>query len=103
MPDQLRIQDLIEDGCHVLENDLDQTAFLSWRKRAFDCLTDLLGPDHTYTQCFRDYVRATDKTSLLTGKGILEAAKAQMTKSGDKFENAVFDRHRQAKQELNHV
>jgi len=81
MPDKLRIQNLIEHGWHVFENDLDQEKFLSWRKQAFDCLTDLLGPDHTYTQRFHDYVRPTDKISLLTGEGILEAAKEQIAKN----------------------
>ena len=78
MPHQLRIQNLIEYGWHVFEKDLPQQTFLSWQKQAFDCLTDLLGADHTYTQRFRDYVHATDSISLLAGTGILEAAKAQM-------------------------
>jgi hypothetical protein len=37
-----------------------------------------LGPDHTYTQYFGDYVREAERTNLLAGRGILTAVKEQM-------------------------
>ncbi len=41
-----RIDDLIEAGWEVLTSDFDEKAFLNWRKRAVDCLTDLVGSEH---------------------------------------------------------
>jgi len=63
-----RIDDLIEAGWHVLDSDFDAAAFQHWRKQAFKCLTDLLGPDHTYTKSFRKHVQSLEgKKSLYMG------------------------------------
>ncbi len=51
------IDDLIEAGWYVLESDFDLKALSNWRKEAFECVTALMGPDHTYTQYFKDFVR----------------------------------------------
>jgi hypothetical protein len=72
------IDDLIEAGWNVIESDFDELAFLMWKKRAFDCLKQMLGPEHTYTQYFRDYVRQAEARNLLAGKGILTAVKAEL-------------------------
>jgi hypothetical protein len=73
-----RIDDMIEAGWHVLASDFDPAAFEHWRAEAFKCLAALLGPDHTYTRSFRNYVQsASDKTDLLIGGGILTAAKEE--------------------------
>lgn len=74
LPEQ-RIDELIRAGWDVLDSDFDETAFLTWRKRAVDCLTDLLGPHHVYTEYFRDYVTRAESANLLTGSGVLIAVK----------------------------
>jgi hypothetical protein len=70
-----RIDDLIDAGWHVLDSDFDVTAFRQWRERAVDCLDSLLGPDHTYSRHFRDYVNRQEPKSILAAGGILTAAK----------------------------
>jgi len=73
-----RIDYLIAAGWYVLESGFDLTAFHNWRRHAFDCVNDLLGPEHPYTEYFRDLVAAEGKRDLLTGEGILTAAKEQL-------------------------
>jgi hypothetical protein len=72
-----RIDDLIEAGWGVLDSDFDPVAFERWRRRAFDCLTAVVGPDHVYTRHFEDFVRQGGKKDLLAAGGILSAAKEQ--------------------------
>ncbi len=72
------IDDLIDAGLQVLEGDFDPEAFVKWRRRAFDCVVVLLGPDHPYAQFFEQFVTKESKGSLLTGAGILAAAKEQL-------------------------
>jgi len=62
----------------VLDSDFDPVAFQRWRRRAFDCLTALVGPDHVYTRHFENFVRQSGKRDLLVAGGILSAAKEQM-------------------------
>ena len=69
------IDDLIEAGWEVLNSDFDKLAFMNWRRRALDCITRLAGPDHPYAQYFKSLVEETGQISLLTGTGILVAAK----------------------------
>lgn len=70
-----QIDSLIEAGWYVLESGFDPAAFMAWRQRAFHCLMALLGPDHPYTEYFKDFVIEAEKRHLLTGTGILAAAK----------------------------
>lgn len=72
-----RIDDLIEAGWGVLDSDFDPVAFLRWRRRAFDCLTAMVGPDHVYTRHFENLVQEEGKADLLLASGILSAAKEQ--------------------------
>jgi hypothetical protein len=74
-PAEEQIDGLIEAGWYVLESDFDQAAFINWRQRAFHCLMTLLGPDHPYTEYFRAFVVKAEKYQLLTGTGILAAAR----------------------------
>lgn len=76
-----RIDELIEAGWDVLYSDFDARAFDRWRRRAFRCLNVLLGPDHTYTRSFQNYVEAAEEISLLVGGGILNAVKEDLAKS----------------------
>jgi hypothetical protein len=74
-----QIDDLIEAGWHVLDTDFDAVALRHWKTQAFACLTALLGPDHQYTVSFENYVKDEDKKAILTGGGILSAAKEKLT------------------------
>ncbi len=75
------VDNLIEAGWHVVDSDFDMAAFAHWRKQALDCIGALMGPAHAYTHYFQDFVDQAEKTSLLTGAGILVATKEQMVKS----------------------
>jgi hypothetical protein len=77
-----RIDDLIEAGWEVLDSDFDPVAFQRWRRRAFDCLTEMVGSDHVYTRQFASFVRQGGKTNLLAAEGILTAAQQKMTFDG---------------------
>jgi hypothetical protein len=74
------VDNLIEAGWHVIDSDFDMMAFSHWRKQALDCIGALMGPTHAYTHYFRDFVEQAEKTSLLTGAGILVATKEQLAK-----------------------
>lgn len=62
-----------------LENRFDPQAFLSWQSLAFLTLTALLGPLHYYTQNFKLFTSERNERSVLTGEGILIAAREVMT------------------------
>ena len=70
-----RIDDLIERGWGVIDSDFDPKAFRHWRRSAFDCLSEMLGPDHMYTRQFENFVQQGTKTDLLVSADILSAAK----------------------------
>jgi len=72
-----RIDDVIEAGWGVLDSDFDPVAFQGWRRRAFDCLTAMCGPDHVYIRHFENFVRQGGKRDLLAASGILSAVKEQ--------------------------
>jgi hypothetical protein len=72
-----RIDDLIKAGWGGLDSDFDPGAFQRWRRRAFDCLAAMYGPNHLYTRHFEDFVRRGGKVDLLAARGILSAAKEQ--------------------------
>jgi hypothetical protein len=73
-----RIDDLIELGWGVLDPDFDPVAFQRWRRKALDCLTNMVGPDHVYTRHFERFVRQEGEADLLIASGILSAAQEQM-------------------------
>ena len=77
-----RIDDLIEAGWGVLDSDFDPVAFQRWRRKAFDCLTAVVGPDHVYTRQFANFVRQGGKTDLLAAGGILSAAQQEIAGNG---------------------
>ena len=77
-----RIDDLIEAGWAVFDSDFDPIAFHHWRRKAFDCLTALLGPDHAYPRQFEYLVRQGGKTDLLAAAGILSAAQQGIAGNG---------------------
>ncbi len=87
MSTERRIDDLIEAGWFVLDSDFDPAAFHYWRQRAFDCLTDMLGPDHYYTRHFSTLLRQGEKVETLAAVGILSATQQQM--AGNRQERPV--------------
>ena len=72
---EAQIDALIEAGWRVLESNFDEAAFLHWRSRSHECLKVLLGPRHTYTEHFEYNMRQSEATTLLSGVGVLAAAK----------------------------
>jgi hypothetical protein len=72
------IDDLIEAGWHVLDSDFDDLAFLHWKRQALHCFSLLLGPDHEYTEDFRNYVNQAEKRNAREGGGILSAKTEQI-------------------------
>ncbi len=68
-----KIDALVEAGWNVLESDFDEEAFLHWRVRAHECLEALLGPDHIYTERFKETMGRSETTAVLAGVGVLAA------------------------------
>ncbi len=73
-----RIDELIKAGWGVLDSDFDPAAFQNWRRKAFECLTAMFGPDHIYTKYFEHFVQQGDKANILAAGGVLVAAKQQV-------------------------
>jgi len=78
MSSEQALDDLIEAGWRVIESDFEPDAFLTWRKRALDCVMILVGPDHPYAKFFNAFVVHEARNSLLAGTGILEATREQV-------------------------
>lgn len=57
-----RLDDLIEAGWHVVDTEFDEQAFHFWRKKAYDFLSDFVGPDHVSTRGFENCVRSRNET-----------------------------------------
>ena len=64
-----KIDALIQSGWEVLDSDFNVAAFTRWRTMARDCLIDLVGPCHVYTQFFDDWVRSAERKDLVAGEG----------------------------------
>ena len=70
---------LINSAQGILNKRFDAQVFLSWQSLALRTLTKLLGPLHYYTRNFKLFTSETNERSLLTGEGILIAAREMMT------------------------
>ncbi len=77
-----RIDALIVAGWRVLETDFSESAFREWRKRALDCVVALCGKCHPYADYFKSGVQRGRKSSVLTGVGLLTAARSCEGKVG---------------------
>jgi hypothetical protein len=75
-----RIDDLIVAARGEIEDELDLWTIYEWKKQAVEYLTEHLGPDHYYTQYFTVYMRELEQKVLLTGAGVLAAAKEEIHK-----------------------
>jgi hypothetical protein len=72
------LNELIAAAQAILDNGFDPSAFMSWELVAFLTLAALLGPLHYYTQNFRRLTSGKTPQSLLAGRGLIEAAKAEL-------------------------
>ena len=78
-----RIDELIETATRAINAELDMNTVYRWKKQAFDFLAQNLGPDHYYTQYFKNYIDELEQRNLLTGSGILAAAKEEIRQKSD--------------------
>jgi hypothetical protein len=75
----VNLTSLINSARVILDKRFDAQVFLSWQSLAFMTLANLLGPFHYYTQNFKLLTSDTNERSLLTGEGILIAAREMTT------------------------
>jgi hypothetical protein len=66
---------LINSARVILDKKFDAQVFLSWQSLALKTLANLLGPLHYYTRNFKLLTSERNERSLLTGEGILIAAR----------------------------
>ena len=77
VPAKQNFEGLIKAGWDVIDRDFDEIAFLEWRKTAVEYLTETLGPDHYYTKHFSNEVLQAEAVGVLSGTGLLSAAREQ--------------------------
>jgi len=75
---QHRIKNLIEAGWCIIDSPGDDHGSAQWKLQALDCLTELLGPDHIYVSYLRESCERVGRLSVLSGTGILDAAREQL-------------------------
>lgn len=75
----VNLTSLINFARVILDERFDAQVFLSWQSLAFMTLANLLGPLHYYTQNFKLLTSERNERSLLTGEGILIAAREMTT------------------------
>jgi hypothetical protein len=66
-----KFEGLIKAAWALMDRDFEENAFLEWRHRAFEYLTEMLGPDHYYTQYFADKISQAEAMGVLSGTGVL--------------------------------
>ena len=71
-----KIDALIDAGWRVLDSDFTERAFQEWREQAFDCVVALCGESHPYTDYFKRGLQKTRESGILTGVGLLAAARS---------------------------
>jgi hypothetical protein len=76
-----RIENLIRTAREVIDSDFDIRVIYRWKREALEYLQEQLGPDHYYTRCFSDHMAEMEQQHLLTGTGVLDAVRAQMSQS----------------------
>ena len=75
----LNLTSLIGAAQGILDKRFDAQVFLSWQSLALITLTKLMGPLHYYTRNFKLFTSERNERSVLTGEGILIAAREMMT------------------------
>jgi hypothetical protein len=66
---------LIDSAESILHSKFDPRVFLRWQSLSFKTLTNLLGPLHYYSKNFNRFTSESSERSLVTGQGILIAAR----------------------------
>jgi hypothetical protein len=74
----LHLTSLISSAQGILDKRFDAQVFLSWQSLGLLTLTKLLGPLHYYTRNFKLFTSERNERSVLTGEGILIAAREMM-------------------------
>jgi hypothetical protein len=82
MPEN-KIDALIVAGWCALETNFSEAAFQDWRKEAYACVVALCGQGHPYSIYFRRDVEKARKSSVLTGLGLLTAARSRVKQDGE--------------------
>jgi hypothetical protein len=72
------LNELINLAQFILNNGFDPQTFMTWKESAFVCLLGLLGPLHFYTRSFGRVTGRTDEKGLLSGEGLLIAAREEI-------------------------
>jgi hypothetical protein len=75
----VNLTSLINSARVILDKRFDAQVFQSWQSSAFITLANSLGPLHYYTQNFKLLTSERNERSLLTGEGILIAAREMTT------------------------
>ncbi len=78
---ETQLDALIRAGRNVLAADFNEASFREWQRQALVCISAICGPDHTYTEYFRNRVRKAEEQNVLTGLGLLTAARLQPRES----------------------
>ena len=73
-----KIDDLIEAARTAVKDELDLQAVYKWKKQTVEYLTEHLGPDHYYTRYFTEHLEEGERQHLLTGRGLLSAAREEI-------------------------
>jgi hypothetical protein len=73
-----KFEEMIRAGRDVVARDFHEIAVEKWRKQACESLTKMLGPDHPYTLHFRGKASKPWPMRVLSGLGVLCAAKESM-------------------------
>lgn len=73
-----KFEEMIQAGWEVAARNFHENAILKWRKQAGSFLTEMLGPDHPYTLNLVDQTSKTGAIRILSGIGVLCAAKESM-------------------------
>jgi hypothetical protein len=73
-----KIDDLIETSRNAMGDDFDLRAIYEWKRQAVQYLAEHLGEDHYYTQYFTSHMKEIEQKTLLTGGGLLVAAREEI-------------------------
>jgi hypothetical protein len=77
-----QIDNMVEAAWRVIRSDFDEDAVLQWKMSARDCLVNLVGEEHFYTEEFDRQIRERAVDKVLACCGILSAAR-ETTITGD--------------------
>jgi hypothetical protein len=74
------LDDLIECLWQILGSEMDRSPTFHCREKCLECIERLVGADHHYARCFKNFVQHGDDFSLLIAGGILNALREEIAK-----------------------